>query len=472
MNNRSRTILVGMAPETSAMMATFKIARSLTQRGHRIVYLVLADFAPFVASQGFETHIIFEDLFPVGSIKHLLVFDAECKALFQKIDSKSESKPAFSWLAQLKTARSIRKRNRSFFRGRFLHGDIREAINRTSAHLILTDPLISGMSVPALLAGTRVLYLCNAFVQRVNRFTPPTFSNLIPRQGVRSQLSLMWLWQQLLLKNRLRRWTESLFFGGSDQLGWLKQEIRRLRLRMVNGEYGRRLDLPEIMMMPREFDFPALAPNPKRIYMSGTVDLNRKEGDFDWQRLDRTRRLVLCSLGTYTYYPSFHRFCQAVSDAMAFKKEWVLVLNIGNRLTADNFRNVPENVILSNGVPQLSLLRKASLRINQGGTQTIRECVSLGVPMVCFPCQTDQPGTTARVVFHGLGERGDVANASPESISKLIELVGESTSYRNRIESMRSKFLDEDSFERGIRFIEDLASGSSSTFSLTTMSEH
>src|SRR5581483_3969273 len=60
------TILFTMALEAGHYTGTFRLARALRARGHRIVYLGIVDFEQLVKSQGFEFISFAADLLPVG----------------------------------------------------------------------------------------------------------------------------------------------------------------------------------------------------------------------------------------------------------------------------------------------------------------------------------------------------------------------------------------------------------------------
>jgi len=55
--------------EEGHLNPTFCLARRLAARGHRLVYLVLADGSDFVRRQGFEVIPILEKAFPAGTIR-------------------------------------------------------------------------------------------------------------------------------------------------------------------------------------------------------------------------------------------------------------------------------------------------------------------------------------------------------------------------------------------------------------------
>ncbi|MBV9927470.1 MAG: glycosyltransferase family 1 protein [Acidobacteria bacterium] len=87
------TIVFAPYPETGHLNATFKIAKALKARGHRLRYLGLADFAEPVRRQGFEFTPILEDLFPVGFMRQHAVSRNIDNFAAVLLKAKSERRP-------------------------------------------------------------------------------------------------------------------------------------------------------------------------------------------------------------------------------------------------------------------------------------------------------------------------------------------------------------------------------------------
>src|SRR5262249_44158087 len=76
-NSERRTILFAVLPETGHYTGTFRLARALRARGHRIVYLGFADFESLVREQGFEFVSFAEALLPHGYMNQFVAFQAD-----------------------------------------------------------------------------------------------------------------------------------------------------------------------------------------------------------------------------------------------------------------------------------------------------------------------------------------------------------------------------------------------------------
>ena len=71
----------------------------------------------------------------------------------------------------------------------------------------------------------------------------------------------------------------------------------------------------------------------------------------------------------------------------------------------------------------------------------MKEAILLGVPMLVYPRRADQPGNAARVVFHGLGRRGEYRREGWQAIrGKVLALLSDDD-VRGRVAAMRGHFL-------------------------------
>lgn len=216
--------------------------------------------------------------------------------------------------------------------------------------------------------------------------------------------------------------------------------------------------VPELVLCPGEFDFPqAAANNPRRYYLGASVNLRRREAPFAWHEIDVAKPLIYCSLGSQPEVCGRAQyFFQTVVDAIAGLPHYQMILATGNHLHAGNFRSVPSNVLLLNRAPQLQVLEKASVMITHGGLNSIKEAIIFGVPMVVFPCIVDQPMNAARIVYHGLGVKGDMPNLTVAAARTLIERVVKTDSFREVAAAFGEIFRNLEEKAVGVKIIEAL----------------
>jgi len=216
--------------------------------------------------------------------------------------------------------------------------------------------------------------------------------------------------------------------------------------------------VPELVLCPAEFDFPErVAANKQRYYLGHEVDLQRKEEPFDWKRIDRSKLLIYCSLGTQAqFYPETKRLLQVIIDALSGLPQYQMIVATGRNVSHDDLQRVPPNVLLFNYVPQLQVLEKASVLLTHGGLSTIKEAILLGVPMIVFPGLYDQPQNSGRVVYHGLGMKGDMRSTTVEEVRALIEKVVHTPSYRERVRAFGEVFRQREEAAISVKVVEVL----------------
>lgn len=77
-----------------------------------------------------------------------------------------------------------------------------------------------------------------------------------------------------------------------------------------------------------------------------------------------------------------------------------VIISTGNKcyeyLTSGQFE-IPEFVYLARSMPQIDVLKRASLFITHNGMNSTSESLHFGVPMICMPMTTDQPLVAYRV---------------------------------------------------------------------------
>lgn len=221
-----------------------------------------------------------------------------------------------------------------------------------------------------------------------------------------------------------------------------------------------------LVLCPRVFDLPEVPSREGRHYLEASIDLERREPDgFPWERLDGSRPLVYCSLGSHPQdYEKSEELFQAVLDAARQRPGWQLVLAAGQAyIGSPIFRDVPPNVVAVEWVPQLAVLKKAAVMITHGGLGTVKECIYFSVPMVVFPMAFDQPENALRIARHGLGLPGNVRNLSAAHVLHLVDRVLADPRFPAKTAAMSSVFQELETSGMGARVVEELLNGQGGT---------
>jgi zeaxanthin glucosyltransferase len=362
-----------MLPTAGHLNPTFKLAKSLKQKGHQIFYLGLSSAGEhlsslpesYVGGQGMEHVTVLRETLPNwGAFLNTRIFIEQC----------------------CRTINANREK-------------VEERIRSIQPDLIVIDKLMLGAALLTVELEIQTIFLNTMLpVENLLSLAPATV--------------------------------------GAEKLGALER-------------------LPELIVCPQELDFPR-PPVGTRRYIEASVDLTRKESSFDWRLLSRGKPLIYCSLGTHNYaYQETRRFYQAAVEAMRLNRNYQMALRVGSGSEIDEFTSIPSNVLIVREVPQLELLKRASMMITHGGLGSVKECILLGVPMIVFPQLNDQPLNAARVVHHGLGLMDDVRKISADRIRTLIDQIDQNPSYKRRVESLGRKFKQIEQSGIGVKMIEE-----------------
>ena len=184
--------------------------------------------------------------------------------------------------------------------------------NQGRFQLLLLDVVNSDsvVSYAGLLLGSPAITFCSGYAARFDaRYPPAVWCAKIP-----SVLGCRTLLQKL---GNVFSWVKSLFsklvlrhFRGRDPLIWLvfgfaaalswnyRRKARRLGAHFCLGDWGIRLDAPEIALAVRSIDWPMLQCLPTRFYMNREAFHRMEHRDVDWRSgLDLEKPLIYCSLG-------------------------------------------------------------------------------------------------------------------------------------------------------------------------------
>ena len=92
------------------------------------------------------------------------------------------------------------------------------------------------------------------------------------------------------------------------------------------------------------------------------------------------------------------------------------------------------NILLMNKVPQLDVLKRASVFFTHSGQGSTSESIHYGVPMICIPIFGDQPPVAHRVADElGLGIRLDYDNLSASKIKEALIRILDDKSFLERV---------------------------------------
>ena len=193
--------------------------------------------------------------------------------------------------------------------------------------------------------------------------------------------------------------------------------------------------LAVITQTPKEFDFPGI-PWPAQFHYAGPFhdDEGRAPVLFPWDKLTN-KPLIYASLGTLVN--GLRDVYKHILEAVAPLEDVQVVLSVGKNIHPESLGPIPSNTIVVRSAPQIELLKRAALCITHAGLNTTLESLAHGVPMVAIPIGYDQPGTAARIAYHGTGEFIEVDELTTGCLRGLIVKVLQDPSYRERADYFR-----------------------------------
>ena len=419
----------------SDLNPTFALANKLRNRGHRVHYLGIPDIAERIRSQGFDFTPVFSRAFPEGALAKQYESEAQGKRY-----GISEFRDRFRVTCEL-----------------LREGELDRATRGLQPDLFLTSSGTPWVGIGACKTGVPVITFSSTLISVEDSAVPPFATGLIPKSTLLSRLRTWLAWKKLFLHRRLyaRDWDLS------EDLKALARDCgyppAKIDFRV---ETWPRLLLPELVFFPNELDFPRARKPEGAFFIEPLVDIQRRDGDFPWDRLEEDKPLVYCTLGsvlTFKFPARTSKVFQMFMDAMAQRPDLQGVVTIGNYLKAGEFK-CPANVFIAAWAPQVELLKRASLMVSHAGVTGVKESAVMGVPMLLIPINYDQYGNAARVVYHGLGERLPLKEVSASELGRLIDTVVGDSSYSTRAKLMAEKLVNLEHESPGVAIIEDMLS--------------
>lgn len=420
------------------MNVTFALAKRLQSAGHRIHYVCIPDTEERICSQGFDFVPVFSSVFPKGTLAAQFTNEAGGKFL---------------------GAAGVNARVRAMCElcG---NGEIARATSTLRPDLFLVSNHMPWVAIDAWKTGTPVMMFSSVIVSTRDGVVPPISSDTIPSGNLASRLKVWWEWRKTIFQQRLVARISGLY----------KKSIYIRSLALLAGyPLGNidfdvspwpRLSFPELVFFPECFQFQRAAPVKGAFYVEPSVDVDRKDNEFAWEKLNGTP-LLFCSLGslvTFKYLALCKRFFQALLDAMRARPDLQAVIAIGNYLRQEDF-DCPGNVILTDEAPQVALLKRAKLFVGHGGGGGIRESIFYGVPMLLAPIGFDAPGNVARAIYHGIAIKADFKTSSAQELKAAIDKLLEDRSYSEAVQRMSKQFVELQNQMPSVQIIESALAG-------------
>ena len=189
-------------------------------------------------------------------------------------------------------------------------------------------------------------------------------------------------------------------------------------------------------------DFPE-----RQFHFLGPSVYDRKEADF----LTSSNPIICISLGTIL--KGARKFFRTCMDA--FQKENVtVVMSVGGNYDIAKLGKLPENFIVRNHIPQIAVLKQASLFITHGGMNSVSEAMIHGVPMLVIPFVSDQPVNARQVEKLGLGKMLDYQAVTADKMREAAFAVMKDSQIRENLQKMQKEITQAPGNSGAVKMIE------------------
>lgn len=424
------------------LFASFKIAKALIARGHHVTYIGEAPSENYVKNQG---------------IPFLRIFKKLKEPLIDPIRMNK-------W--KLFQARKAMIRQVVEAYNRYFEEEIYEVIIKTKPDLFVVDHGWPFMALAPYRERIPTVLLSGWLPNTRDNQIPLLSTGIIPKRSLFSKIQTRWAWNTFLWKRSIQAKIGGKLLGIDLDF----EEITRNFALRANYPLTRidtdtmlptpmLSNFPMLVMCPEELDFPRI-PKAMIHYIEPANDFERKyqkDTRIDWNRIDPNKPLLFASFGNHSHlYPQAKPFFQKLMDVVSKNLEWQMILAVGEKHSVSDFDHRSNQIHIVNCISPFDVLPRASLMINHGGLNMIKEAIAHGVPMLLFPLSRhrDQFGNAARVVYHQLGLRGNPNKISEKELRKAIYQVLYDSTIAHNIQQMKEIFWEKEQAEQGIRFLE------------------
>jgi len=435
------TVLFDIYPAIGHLNASFTLANKWLEKQHRVVYCVVeAEHKKRIEDKGFECVTL---NFPLESDKQEL----RIKGL--------------RFILECLISAFMRKREHDFFRE---IANWENKITELSPDRVYMDAqcamhaaLYHKLGIPVISVETMPLSLYDPWV-------PPFTSGLIPKQTSISKLRIRFAWERIVIARMLRNLFFSMLLFKQDYFSLYKKLFIKCGFPFEENVDLRRpfvigiKDIEILSMTPAGLDFPRKHPS-KCQYALSRVDLTREGNilnrrylqvmkDVCSLKLQRPEtKIIYCSSSTVMGFEKRSKILYKKIRAICLRNpQFVFILSVGKYHNTSYLLPIPSNMYVFQQVPQLHLLSCCDLIITLGGMNSIAECIEKEVPMLVCPLslKCDQPGNSARVVYHGLGLRARIRWDSSRKIEKkIVQILENHTVFKQNLSNMKAKIQAE-----------------------------
>lgn len=155
----------------------------------------------------------------------------------------------------------------------------------------------------------------------------------------------------------------------------------------------------------------------KATYFVGPLIDDSDDVDIESRILSNEKPNIYIAFGSIynnqKVFRHIYKYCQ--------NSNYNFILNIGKVNGKSDFADLPENWHVVQSVNQIAVLKKSSLFISHGGTNSVREAMYCAVPIIALPTEGDTLCNAKDIVECNVGKAIDISDIG--KINELIDFV-------------------------------------------------
>ncbi len=155
------------------------------------------------------------------------------------------------------------------------------------------------------------------------------------------------------------------------------------------------------------------------VFTGPSIRVQEKTENLELQQLE-SKKIIYISLGTInTDFLGFFKLCiNAFTNT-----EYSVIMSIGKKCDITELGEIPCNFVVKQHVPQLEVLKYASVFISHAGFNSVNEALYHGVPVIAIPMVNDQYMVAKRLVELGAGVMLKMGEVTEDSLHDRVNYV-------------------------------------------------
>ncbi|HEY0754203.1 MAG TPA: macrolide family glycosyltransferase [Ktedonobacteraceae bacterium] len=202
-----------------------------------------------------------------------------------------------------------------------------------------------------------------------------------------------------------------------------------------------------LVTIPRAFQLQGDTFDDRYCFVGPALDYRDQKIDFPFQELEGQTVIYITQGTVYNDRPNFFNLC---IDAFA-GTPWKVVISIGTNVDQSKLQAIPDNFIIRTFLPQLEILKYASVCIYHGSMTTAMESLAQGTPIVAVPPSlADQVVNARRIAELGLGIHLDEKTVTAESLYSAVAQVINDPRYASNVQKMQEEIRSSGGYKRAV----------------------